>query len=155
MVYIYYVLPFALGHITFKYENIWDITPHFVKIMIFIITRRKKFESCAISVDLLYSGGFMYCTNYVRNRIKYREGFKNHTGFRDACRRRNDEKLLRENLMVMLPIPKNNQFLTVFDSALYSLTAACILELGKMSWDSELFVKYLKEFLFRTKTVRC
>lgn len=148
----YYVLPFAHKH--FEVENTRNIAQYFEGIMKSISFKRKEFESRAKSVDLLYSGGFLFCTHDVCDRMNSKQGFEEQSSFKDKYRQRTNV-LLGENRMAMLAIPETDQFLTFHDTALYSLTAACVLDLERMSWDSELFVTYVKGFSFKTKPVRC
>src|SRR6218665_1507207 len=145
-----YILPFAHDNFRFKIENTEDLEG-FRKC---ILSWRKEFRSCAVMLDSMYTCGFLFCHNYACCTFKYRRGSEALTSFRDTRRRRNNV-LSRNSPSLSQPIPKNDHFLTVFDTALYSLTAACILERGIISWDSELFVNYAKEFAFETKIVKC
>ena len=73
----------------------------------------------------------------------------------DAMHSFRNFRLLTHGTMSILPMPENVSCFRYFDITLFSLHAMNGLCCGKMSWNCESFVEYIKGICFKPKIVRC
>jgi len=133
------------------FSNATSLRPKFVNYMPHWNEYRKA--TTDQSVDFLFSIGISFCNlNTQKIKVGLRSGLRDF--LQRACVVRKFSSLLYSTVAI-LETAENIWCFTYYDAALNSLSATYCLDCGKLSWDSGLFVEYVKANSLQPKIVRC
>ena len=132
-----------------KVEDPFDFGDYMLRLIDFRKANTSK------SLDYLFYRGYIYCHHKTSGLIKLRYKVGLSQCLQNACFVRKFDSLLHRPLSI-LPTTENDRCFISCDATLYCLHIVNALESGSISWDSELFLDFVKTGIFlKPKIIKC